>query len=110
MKDDEFIRRIKTFDAANGGGVGWYEDKGAYHLYLLETEAPIARLKPVGTRRGLTGAPRSDRCSCDLGIASHGVTSPRGVCLRATTGEANPAGAVRAWRYGPCAPCPARHG
>lgn len=36
------------FDAANGGGVGWYQDKGAYHLYLLETEVPIARLKPVG--------------------------------------------------------------
>jgi hypothetical protein len=34
---------------ANGGGVGWYEDKGAYHLYLVETEAPIARLKPTGT-------------------------------------------------------------
>ena len=49
MKDDEIILRIETFDAANGGGVGWYEDKGAYHLYLLETDAPIARLKPVGT-------------------------------------------------------------
>jgi hypothetical protein len=50
MKDDEIIMRIETFDAANGGGVGWYEDKGADHLYLLETEAPIARPKPVGTR------------------------------------------------------------
>jgi hypothetical protein len=49
MKDDEIALRIEAFDAANGGGVGWYEDKGAYHLYLLETEAPIARLKPVGT-------------------------------------------------------------
>ena len=29
MKDDEIIMRIETFDAANGGGVGWYEDKGA---------------------------------------------------------------------------------
>jgi hypothetical protein len=38
-----------AFDEANGGGVGWYEDKGAYHLYLLATEAPIARLKPTGT-------------------------------------------------------------
>ena len=26
----------------------WYKDKGAYHLYLLATEAPIARLKPTG--------------------------------------------------------------
>lgn len=49
MKDDEIARRIEAFDAANGGGVGWYKDKGAYHLYLLTTEAPIARLKPVGT-------------------------------------------------------------
>jgi hypothetical protein len=24
-------------------------DKGAYHLYLLETEAPIGRLKPTGS-------------------------------------------------------------
>ena len=39
MKDDEIILRIETFDAANGGGVGWYEDKGAYHLYLLETDS-----------------------------------------------------------------------
>jgi len=49
MKDDKIALRIEAFDAANGGGVGWYEDKGAYHLYLLETEAPIARLKPIGT-------------------------------------------------------------
>ena len=49
MEKDEIARRIETFDVANGGGVGWYEDKGAYHLYLLETEVPIARLKPTGT-------------------------------------------------------------
>ena len=49
MKDDGIALRIEAFDAANGGGVGWYEDQGAYHLYLLETEAPIARLKPVGS-------------------------------------------------------------
>lgn len=49
MEKDVIARRIEAFDAANGGGVGWYEDKGAYHLYLLETEAPIARLKPTGT-------------------------------------------------------------
>ena len=49
MKDDEIILRIETFDAANGGGVGWYEDKGAYHLYLLETDAVARRLRsPVG--------------------------------------------------------------
>ena len=46
MEKDEIARRIEAFDEANGGGVGWYEDKGAYHLYLLATEAPIARLKP----------------------------------------------------------------
>ena len=49
MKDDEIALRIEAFDAANGGGVGWYKNKGAYHLYLLTTEAPIARLKPDGT-------------------------------------------------------------
>ena len=38
MKDDKIALRIEAFDAANGGGVGWYEDKGAYHLYLLETD------------------------------------------------------------------------
>jgi hypothetical protein len=47
MTDNEIALRIEAFDAANGGGVGWYKDKGAYRLYLLTTEAPIARLKPV---------------------------------------------------------------
>jgi hypothetical protein len=49
MEEDEIALRIEEFDDANGGGVGWYKDKGAYHLYLLATEAPIARLKPTGT-------------------------------------------------------------
>lgn len=49
MGKDEIERTIEAFDLANGGGVGWYEDKGAYHLYLLDTQAPIARLKPTGT-------------------------------------------------------------
>ena len=49
MKGDEIALRIEAFDAANGGGVGWSKDKGAYHLYLIGTEAPIARLKPTGT-------------------------------------------------------------
>jgi hypothetical protein len=48
MQHDDIAARIAAFDTANGGGVGFYEDKGAYHLYLLETEAPIARLKPTG--------------------------------------------------------------
>ena len=48
MQQDDIAARIEAFDNANGGGVGYYEDKGAYHLYLLETEAPIARLKPTG--------------------------------------------------------------
>lgn len=49
MDEDEIARRIAAFDQANGGGVGRYKDKGAYHLYLLTNEAPIARLKPTGT-------------------------------------------------------------
>lgn len=48
MQDDAIATRIEAFDHANGGGVGVYKDKGAYHLYLLETEAPIAQLTPTG--------------------------------------------------------------
>ena len=48
MQQDDTAARIEAFDDANGGGVGYYEDKGACHLYLLDTEAPIARLKPTG--------------------------------------------------------------
>lgn len=48
MQQDEFATRIEAIDNANGGGVGFYKDKGACHLYLLETEAPIARLDPTG--------------------------------------------------------------
>lgn len=48
MTYDDIAARIEAFDNANGGGVVYYEDKGAYHLYLLATEAPIARLKPTG--------------------------------------------------------------
>jgi hypothetical protein len=48
MKYDDIAARIEAFDDANGGGVGYYEDKSAYHLYLLATDAPIARLKPTG--------------------------------------------------------------
>ncbi len=55
-EDDKIALRIEAFDAANGGGVGWYEEKGAYHLYLLRTEAPIAHLKPVGTRLTKSGS------------------------------------------------------
>ncbi|WP_209427810.1 hypothetical protein [Pararhodobacter sp. SW119] len=35
MPHDEIAARIEAFDDANGGGVGYYKDKGAYHLYLL---------------------------------------------------------------------------
>ena len=48
MEKDDIALRIEAFDEANGGGVGCYKDKGAYHLYLLATEAPVARLKPTG--------------------------------------------------------------
>jgi hypothetical protein len=47
MQFDDIPARIEAFNDANGSGVGYYEDRGAYHLYLLETEAPIARLKPT---------------------------------------------------------------
>ncbi len=48
MDKNDIAARIEAFDAANGGGVGWYQDKGAFCLYLLATEAPIARFKPTG--------------------------------------------------------------
>ncbi len=50
MQTDDIADRIEAFNDANGGGVGLYEHKGAYRLYLLETEAPIARMKPTGER------------------------------------------------------------
>lgn len=48
MDRNDIAARIEAFDAASGGGVGWYQDKGGFCLYLLTTEAPIARLKPTG--------------------------------------------------------------
>lgn len=49
MEKDQIEKTIEAFDLANSGGEGWYEGKGAYHLYLLATEAPIACLMPTGT-------------------------------------------------------------
>ncbi len=46
MPHDPIAQRIEAFDQANGGG-GFYKDK-SYHLDLLETDAPIASLKPTG--------------------------------------------------------------
>ena len=48
MQFDDIPARIEAFNDANGGGVGCCKDKGACHLYLPDTEAPIARLKPTG--------------------------------------------------------------
>ena len=48
MQQDDITARVEAFDNANFGGFGNCEDKGAYHLYLLKTEALIARLKPTG--------------------------------------------------------------
>jgi hypothetical protein len=48
MRKEDIADRIEAFDAANGGGVGYSIDKGAYHLYLRDTQAPVARLKPTG--------------------------------------------------------------
>ncbi|ESX18810.1 hypothetical protein X765_32265 [Mesorhizobium sp. LSHC440B00] len=48
MEKDDIALRIEAFDGVNAGGVDWYKDKDAYHLYRLATEVPIARLKPTG--------------------------------------------------------------
>jgi hypothetical protein len=50
MKEDEIALRIEAFDAAIGGGVGWYQDKGAYHLYL-PTCSRSRRRSPSQARR-----------------------------------------------------------
>ena len=48
MQSTEIAERIEAFDAADGGNFDYYTDKGVFHLYLLETEASIAKLKPTG--------------------------------------------------------------
>ncbi len=48
MKNDMIAERIEAFDTAKGGGVDYYTKQRAYHLYLLDTEAPVARPKPTG--------------------------------------------------------------
>jgi hypothetical protein len=40
-------RQVPKQDA-NGSGFGCYKGKCAHHFYLLEREAPIARLMPTG--------------------------------------------------------------
>ena len=50
MRTNDIAARIEAFNDANGGGGGLCEHEGACHLYLLETEAPVARLRPTGKR------------------------------------------------------------
>lgn len=61
MQYEDTAARIEAFDKENDGGVVSYEERGAYHLYLLETEAPIARLKPTGKRDEIRGGYWSHR-------------------------------------------------
>ena len=75
MDEDKITLRIKAFDEANDGGVACYEDKGAYQLYLLETEAPIARLKPMGEDDEVRIAYWSqDRKSTRLNSSHHAIS------------------------------------
>jgi hypothetical protein len=48
MDENEIALRIEAFDEANGGGVGWYEDKGVPPL-------------PPGNRSA-DRAPQTNRC------------------------------------------------
>ena len=45
---DPILQRIEAFDEENGGGVTVHKSRGGYTLTLTETQAPIARLKPIG--------------------------------------------------------------
>jgi len=76
MQHDEIALRIEAFDHANGGGVGCYKDKGAYHLYLLETEAPIARLMPTGEGDEVRLGYWSHRCKWEDIDDSGGIAMP----------------------------------
>jgi len=76
MQHDEIALRIEAFDHANGGGVGYYKDKGAYHLYLLETEAPIARLMPTGKGDEVRLGYWSHRCKWEDIDDSGGIAMP----------------------------------
>ena len=49
MKSDPFLARIEAFNLKNGGGVTIKKVQNGYNLYLTATDAPIARLNPVGT-------------------------------------------------------------
>ena len=88
MQCDAIAARLEAFDNANGGGVGYYKDNGAYHLYLLETEAPIARLKPTGNgdevRLGYWSHRRTWEDIDDMG----GVTMPLDDALEFIANEA----------------------
>ena len=45
---DPVLARVEAFDREAGGGVTVDKHRGGYTLTLMETDAPIARLKPEG--------------------------------------------------------------
>ena len=50
MKTDPYLARIEAFNLKKGGGgVTITKVQNGYNLYLTATDAPIARLNPVGT-------------------------------------------------------------
>ena len=49
MKSDPYLARIESFNLKNGGGVTITKVQNGYNLYLTATDAPIARLNPVGS-------------------------------------------------------------
>ena len=46
---DPYLARIEALNLKKGGGVIIKKVQNGYNLYLTATDAPIARLKPVGT-------------------------------------------------------------
>ena len=49
MKSDPYLARIESFNLKNRGGVTIKKVQNGYNLYLTATDAPIARLNPIGT-------------------------------------------------------------
>ena len=49
MKSAPYLARIEAFNLKKGGGVTITKVQNGYNLYLTATDAPIARLNPIGT-------------------------------------------------------------
>lgn len=67
---------VQTHARSRSERLHYYKDNGAYHLYLLETEAPIARLKPTGQGDEVRLGYWSHRCKWEDVDDMGGVVMP----------------------------------